>query len=192
MLGERVLQVWWWYLHWFRRYRKKTRGGGLEIAPPSGARVKGLFSHRFETSEKFPSTAKMADVLRIKCTKYGSPINLLLILWWMRLYLLLPYFLIIKNVEGVELIWTLWAHCLWLLNNVEHCWCEFCEPFARFFVWSMPTNGAPTTDWFSTPLFSRLIHRGDNDLWSVLPRVFSTFDFDFPLFRTEYHPHLLN
>ena len=39
LLGERVLQVWWWYLHWFRRYRKKTRGGGLEIAPPSGARV---------------------------------------------------------------------------------------------------------------------------------------------------------
>ena len=35
MLGERVLQVWWWYLHWFRRYRKKTRGG-LEIAPPVG------------------------------------------------------------------------------------------------------------------------------------------------------------
>ena len=33
LLGERVLQVWWWYLHWFRRYRKKTRGG-LEIAPP--------------------------------------------------------------------------------------------------------------------------------------------------------------
>ena len=39
MLGERVLQVWRWYLHRFRRYRKKTRGGGLEIAPPSGARV---------------------------------------------------------------------------------------------------------------------------------------------------------
>ena len=35
LLGERVLQVWWWYLHWFRRYRKKTRGG-LEIAPPVG------------------------------------------------------------------------------------------------------------------------------------------------------------
>ena len=33
MLGERVLQVWRWYLHGFRRYRKKTRGG-LEIAPP--------------------------------------------------------------------------------------------------------------------------------------------------------------
>ena len=39
LLGERVLQVWWWYLYWFRRYRKKTRGG-LEIASPSGARVK--------------------------------------------------------------------------------------------------------------------------------------------------------
>ena len=37
MLGERVLQVWRWYLQQFRRYRKKTRGG-LEIAPPSGAR----------------------------------------------------------------------------------------------------------------------------------------------------------
>ena len=35
LLGERVLQVWWWCLHWFRRYRKKTRGG-LEIAPPVG------------------------------------------------------------------------------------------------------------------------------------------------------------
>ena len=34
MLGERVLQVWRWYLQRFRRYRKKTRGGGLEIAPP--------------------------------------------------------------------------------------------------------------------------------------------------------------
>ena len=33
MLGERVLQVWRWHLHRFRRYRKKTRGG-LEIAPP--------------------------------------------------------------------------------------------------------------------------------------------------------------
>ena len=33
MLGERVLQVWRWYLQRFRRYRKKTRGG-LEIAPP--------------------------------------------------------------------------------------------------------------------------------------------------------------
>ena len=33
MLGERVLQVWRWYLHRFRRYRKKTRWG-LEIAPP--------------------------------------------------------------------------------------------------------------------------------------------------------------
>ena len=39
MLGKRILQVWWWYLQWFRRYRKKTRGG-LEIALPSGARVK--------------------------------------------------------------------------------------------------------------------------------------------------------
>ena len=31
---------------------------------------------------------------------------------------------------------------------------------------SMLTNGAPTTDWFSTPLFSRLIYRPgvDNDL----------------------------
>ena len=43
------------------------------------------------------------------------------------------------------------------------------------------TNGAPTTDWSSTPLFSRLIYRGDNDMWSVLPCVFSSFDFDLPL-----------
>ena len=42
--------------------------------------LKDVFSHRFETSEKFPSTAKMTDFLRIKCTKNDSPINLLLIL----------------------------------------------------------------------------------------------------------------
>ena len=40
MLGERVLQVWRWYLQRFRRYRKKTRGGGARNSPPSGARVK--------------------------------------------------------------------------------------------------------------------------------------------------------
>ena len=40
LLGERVLQVWWWYLHWFRRYCKKTRGGARNSPPPSGARVK--------------------------------------------------------------------------------------------------------------------------------------------------------
>ena len=40
MLGERVLQVWRWYLHRFRRYRKKTRGGARNSPPPSGARVK--------------------------------------------------------------------------------------------------------------------------------------------------------
>ena len=39
MLGERVLQVWRWYLQWFRRYRKKTRGGARNSPPPSGARV---------------------------------------------------------------------------------------------------------------------------------------------------------
>ena len=39
MLGERVLQVWRWYLHRFRRYRKKTRGGARNSPPPSGARV---------------------------------------------------------------------------------------------------------------------------------------------------------
>ena len=39
MLGDMVLQVWWWYLHWFRRYRKKTRGA-RNSPPPSGARVK--------------------------------------------------------------------------------------------------------------------------------------------------------
>ena len=37
---------------------------------------------------------------------------------------------------------------------------KFCEPFARYIVWSMLTNVAPTTDWFSTPLLSRLIYRG--------------------------------
>ena len=41
MLGERVLQVWRWYLHRFRRYRKKMRGGARNSPPPSGARVKG-------------------------------------------------------------------------------------------------------------------------------------------------------
>ena len=69
---------------------------------------------------------------------------------------------------------------------------KFCEPFDRYIAWSKLTTGAPTTDLFSTPLFSRLIYNGDNDLWSFLPRVFSTFDFDLPIFRTEYHPHFLN
>ena len=36
LLGERVLQVWWWYLHWFRRYRKKTRGGARNSPPQWG------------------------------------------------------------------------------------------------------------------------------------------------------------
>ena len=36
LLGERVLQVWWWYLHWFRRYCKKTRGGARNSPPPVG------------------------------------------------------------------------------------------------------------------------------------------------------------
>ena len=38
---ERVLQVSWLYLHWFRRYRKKTRGG-LKKSPPQVGR--GLIS----------------------------------------------------------------------------------------------------------------------------------------------------
>ena len=54
---------------------------------------------------------------------------------------------------------------------------KFCDPFARYIVWSMLSNGAPTTGWFSTPLFSRLIYGGGNDLWSVLPHVF--FDLRF-------------
>ena len=29
-----VLQVWWWYLHRLRRYRKKTRGEGARNSPP--------------------------------------------------------------------------------------------------------------------------------------------------------------
>ena len=41
MLGERVLHVWRWYLHRFRRYRKKTRGGARNSSP-SGARVKDV------------------------------------------------------------------------------------------------------------------------------------------------------
>ena len=35
MLGERVLQVWWWYLHGLEDIARK-REGGLEIAPPVG------------------------------------------------------------------------------------------------------------------------------------------------------------
>ena len=51
LLGERVLQVGWWYLHWFRRYRKKTRGG-LEIAPPpSGALVNMECSSKLNWTE---------------------------------------------------------------------------------------------------------------------------------------------
>ena len=50
MLGERVPQVWWWYLHWFRRYRKKTRGG-LEIAPPPVGRGLGAARRLFILSE---------------------------------------------------------------------------------------------------------------------------------------------
>ena len=34
LLGEKVLQVWWWYLHWFRRYCKKTRGEARNSPPP--------------------------------------------------------------------------------------------------------------------------------------------------------------
>ena len=33
LLGQRVLQVWWWYLLWLRRYRKKTRGWGTQNSP---------------------------------------------------------------------------------------------------------------------------------------------------------------
>ena len=46
MLGERVLQVWRWYLHRFKRYRKKTRGG-LEIAPPPVGRGLSLETSKF-------------------------------------------------------------------------------------------------------------------------------------------------
>ena len=44
-LGERVLQVWWLYLHWFRRYRKKTRGA--RNCPPVG---RGLIGPSSETA----------------------------------------------------------------------------------------------------------------------------------------------
>ena len=42
MLGERVLQVWRWYLQRFRRYRKKTRGGARNSPPPVGRGLKWL------------------------------------------------------------------------------------------------------------------------------------------------------
>ena len=47
MLGERVLQVWRWYLHRFRRYRKKTRGGARNSPPPVG---RGLIPTRWYLS----------------------------------------------------------------------------------------------------------------------------------------------
>ena len=53
MLGERVLQVWRWYLHRFRRYRKKTRGGGARNSPPSGARVKAACRTKRGPSQNF-------------------------------------------------------------------------------------------------------------------------------------------
>ena len=69
---------------------------------------------------------------------------------------------------------------------------KFCRLLARYIVWSELTNRAPTTDWFSTPLFSRLIYMGRK--WPVVrltPHFFSIFEFDLSLFRTEYHPYLL-
>ena len=53
MLGERVLQVWRWYLQRFRRYRKKTRGGARNSPPPPVGR--GLRSSqvtRWKSSNK--------------------------------------------------------------------------------------------------------------------------------------------
>ena len=63
MLGERVLQFWWWYLHWYRRYRKKTRGW-LEIAPPLVGR--GLRNVHDTPKNNLSSTA--ADT-------FGTPIS---------------------------------------------------------------------------------------------------------------------
>ena len=40
LLGERVQQVWWRYLHWFRRNRKKTRGGARNSPPPPPSEVR--------------------------------------------------------------------------------------------------------------------------------------------------------
>ena len=61
LLGERVLQVWWWYLHWFRRYRKKTRGG-LEIAPPPVGRglKTRIAEHRRDMKNHTASNALVA------------------------------------------------------------------------------------------------------------------------------------
>ena len=64
--------------------------------------LKDVFSHRFKTSEKPPSTAKMENVLRIKCTKNDTPIDLQLIhnyTWCTGLYVL-PYFYIKKMQKG--------------------------------------------------------------------------------------------
>ena len=45
LLGERVLQVWWWNLHLFRRYRKKTRVGARNSPPPPvGRGLRNQFS----------------------------------------------------------------------------------------------------------------------------------------------------
>ena len=69
MLGERVLQVWRWYLQGFRRYRKKTRGG-LEIAPPpppSGARVNtALESGRFSMTSFVQCSDSRPPALRLR------------------------------------------------------------------------------------------------------------------------------
>ena len=48
LLGERVLQVWWWYLHWFRRYCKKTRGGARNSPPPVGRGLRLNFTRCFD------------------------------------------------------------------------------------------------------------------------------------------------
>ena len=62
--------------------------------------------------KSLPSTAKIADVLRITWTKNDSPINLLLILWCTRLYPL-PYFWYKKCGRG-ELI----CHQGWVDMNI--------------------------------------------------------------------------
>ena len=67
MLGERVLQVWCWYLHWFRRYRKKTRGG-LEIAPPVG---RGLSTYWQKKLSLFQTCHKLVGM------------HLTTYLWWL-------------------------------------------------------------------------------------------------------------
>ena len=70
MLGERVLQVWWWYLHWFRRYRKKTRGG-LEIAPQWGAGYKSMGEQVSLVLRVWSYVVSSRNFSRVSCLYYS-------------------------------------------------------------------------------------------------------------------------